>query len=357
MTRISERDRTREIMELISLSRSVGELSRFAIRSEWSANSRSGRNTAKFLYPHSEEYFSVLKPVFLHQIKSADVLSAYRPLLVRDGALGLLDFFLRYPAPPDRDCHVFLHADLAWTVPAAWDASVAYYRVHSVSPLDAKQVNDVYLVVSVIDDKQCSLSQFSARLHAVKRFFADETVRYHVTFLAAHVFGKNSTERDARSRLHFEMTRAALDVFGDDVDYVPWPEVQNRKLGASAFFEFNPRRFFYSDSFVTHQLLSKGGKSFGQQTPERPVLNLPLSFTHYYSISATGREYGPGLFQEVRSEWDRYTMDPLFLRDVRSFRTKRCFSGQVRYCAPAVESLAHHLVSKMGALDEFTPFL
>lgn len=347
----NERARLERMLERIRLSRSPGELSRFGRQTEWMARSISSRKVTRFLHPHSEDYFSVLKPVFLHQLKSVDVLTNLAPVLARDGAVGLLDFFMRHPRPPSADTYLFVHYDLSWAVPEEWTGAVAYYRVAAEDDRASKALGNagvVHLILSAINERHCGLADLTGAIEKLKSVFAGKPIRLCLTMLQARIFGKDDFESDVRSEMSFVMTKHVLETFGPGVEYAPWSAIQKAELGQRVFAELNPRRFYFADSFVTHHFLGKGCVLFGASLPEKDEVSLPLSFTHRYLLSVRGRSYEPKTLDAVRNEWRDHANDSLFRRDVRGFQAKDRFFGAARFCSPALEELAYALSTRIA---------
>lgn len=103
---------------------------------ESEAPSRISAHDARF-------YFSPFNPVFLNRLKDESLLLAPIPLLVRDGLLGLVCFFLRHPRPPEGlKATLLIPFEFQEWVPERWQSHIYLYRYQSnqASELTSKKV-------------------------------------------------------------------------------------------------------------------------------------------------------------------------------------------------------------------------
>ena len=81
------------------------------------------------LWPSSADLYHPWNLVFAYSFQTAEQLQSYPVLLLRDGALSLLDFFFRFPVPPEKASRLIVQADLTFLVPKAWQANCYAYRI------------------------------------------------------------------------------------------------------------------------------------------------------------------------------------------------------------------------------------
>ena len=83
------------------------------------------------LWPSSEDFFHPWNPVFGSVFRTTNQLKAYPALLLKDGALSLVDFFFRFPNPTVETPTIIVHADLAFLVPDSWQQQCFLYRLET----------------------------------------------------------------------------------------------------------------------------------------------------------------------------------------------------------------------------------
>jgi hypothetical protein len=152
---------TREKLErlLFTKAPSVDELAQFRAKEMWLREDDRTWEINGFLGPHAKAFFSTLRPLFLHQLKSVDVLSYFSPVLCKDGLLSLAHFFRHNPAPPSfEDTLLLVNRKFSAFVPEPWLPRVAYYHPVSLKAAATTETSEkVYFILSVIDEKQCSV--------------------------------------------------------------------------------------------------------------------------------------------------------------------------------------------------------
>ena len=72
------------------------------------------------LFPSSEDFYSPENPTFGFFFQKEAHLRQFDQILLRDGALGIIDFFFRFPGWVDGFPTILLPYDLAFLVPQSW---------------------------------------------------------------------------------------------------------------------------------------------------------------------------------------------------------------------------------------------
>ncbi len=81
-------------------------------------------------WPSSEDFFHPLNPMYSFFFQRVEQLDFFKIVLLRDGAISLLDFFLRFPTPKGCKTQVLVPADLMFLVPDAWKPQLLAYRMN-----------------------------------------------------------------------------------------------------------------------------------------------------------------------------------------------------------------------------------
>jgi hypothetical protein len=314
--------------------------------------------TFRYFKPHSQPYYSVLRPVFLNQLSGAEVFSCFSPLLVRDGLLSLAYFFHRYPAPPagDEDSFFIVNRRFAPFVPMAWKDHVAYY---SLTPANTArqglaEKNDVYLILTPIDERQCSLEFLRDRLQRLRDTLGARLpdMRFHVVTLLTTTMARDFQDVEAKSQYFFKSVMEIREHLGVNILSVSWDELQSRNLQDSHFLDLNEHDFYYSDSFVTHHLLSHGARplQLDDSPPLTPELWIDASLYHGYGLYISeGDTDLDKKRRHVADELSRFLSTDLYRNEERAFieNPKSFFLGGLKFCPLSFETLIHSLAQEL----------
>lgn len=86
------------------------------------------------IWPCAEDFFHPWNPTFGFFFTSEAHMKLYDMILLRDGAQGVVDFFLRFANYKTGFSKVAIHEDLAFLVPKGWRNKTLYYRIEKNKP-------------------------------------------------------------------------------------------------------------------------------------------------------------------------------------------------------------------------------
>lgn len=143
-------------------------------------------------WPSGEDFFHPLNPMFSYFFKTYEHLDFYKVILLRDGALGLLDFFLRFPTPKNCKAQLLVPADLLFLVPDGWRPKIIAYRLASPRPL---KVTKRLLFYGLVSDTFLSWPRFRSQMPDwIKQFPRDASVSAFFA-VRSEVFNHQWTDR------------------------------------------------------------------------------------------------------------------------------------------------------------------
>jgi hypothetical protein len=225
------------------------------------------------LSPHSDFYYSSLCPIFSFEIRNNDSLNLFTSVLLRDGVISLLNFFLKNPTPVGVRTKVLINENLSQIVPKAWFDRVWYYRSHSKVKTNGVKFN--YIV---------NLENYGPMLlesirNDFKEILSSGYKDINIIPTAVSGFGQGD-----RSRLPSCIASFSNDISKEfkerDLSFSSIIELDKDELLGSSF-KLNKNVFLWtSDSYIAHYLLSNGASDFTQnghdETSDKSEVELSL---------------------------------------------------------------------------------
>lgn len=170
------------------------------------------------LWPSSEEFYHPLNPLFSFFISMHAHVDLFKVFLLRDGAEGILEFFVRFPAPKDFKVQILVPADLAFLVPDGWRPRVLCYRLAT----DRKMTytND-YLFYGLVSEISLSWPRFRHHLDSwISQFDPNANVK---AFFATRneIYDKAWIDR----KISFQIAGTFQSYFKNKIEFLNWKDV------------------------------------------------------------------------------------------------------------------------------------
>lgn len=335
---------------------SMEELATFRAKALWLRNDKLTKVINRFFEPHSKKFFSTLRPLFLHQLKSNDALAYFSPVLSRDGLCSLLYYFRRNPFPPSSDVFLLINRRFAAFIPEAWRYHVGFYHVvpRAGRPVRRSDCKDVYLLLSPLGPRHCSLDYLRERLRAVKRSSVEEAqnVRFYVLAFFNQSALISGEKIDQRSRYFFELVSCVLQELGSAAEFMDWDRLLTRELEGSIFLDCNEFDLFYSESFVNQHFLSRGARSGATSGVKDPqAVEVPLSFYHSYDISIEGFPGNSATVATIQAQLTSFLRSSLYLEEEAELEGATLEAREEVPFPTSLEVLAHELMRSACATN------
>jgi hypothetical protein len=328
---------------------SLEELSQFRSTRIWRRDDDFVGDVTSFLEPHGDEYFSTLRPLFLHEIKSIDVLAHFSPVLVRDGALGLIRFFVRHPLPPTDDMLLLVNRRLGALVPQKWRQSVAFYEASGNSEGEKRDLpGEIHCVLSLIDERQASLRWVSRQMNAIRDIFregagaAPALPKLKLVVFMNRAFEQKVEGFDRKTGYLFRM----LDVFrhaGFEYEFDSWQYLKSRAMPGGRFVDFNEFCFYYSDSFVVQHLLRQGARPVFEPFAGEDGHKVAASMNHSFVIHRSLRPQAERSADEIRERIQSAYRSEGFRHQAQAFDSEQAFESGLKMTSLAFEEFAYDL--------------
>lgn len=321
--------------------RKLDEIQLFEDLDFWQAKTPASGRFERFLDPHSKHYFSMLRPVFLHQLRSVQVLDVLSPVLARDGLLTLLHFFQRNTKPTGENVCLLLPPRMAPVVPEAWQKQVVYFTLESrVAPPAKGELKAFYIHFTIIDEKQASLDFIRARLKAVRNRLEHEPnarVCFNVSYNRTAEKGQKGFDR--KSAYFFEITKVIFNELGARPEYVTWEELKSESFSKSLFWDVNEFDFYYSDSFVSHFFLGKGSVAWGSREEGLKTFEeIDCSLHHRFKVG--NFDVDPVMRKRIQGMIYDYHSIPSFRAENQAYARRPSFGSHHKLTSPSFEAFA-----------------
>lgn len=245
-------------------------------------------------FPFTERYFFEGNPSFSYEYKDVFDMGRYPVIMLRDGFLGILDFFLTHPKPSeDMSTNLLIPKQFEGLVPTFWKDRVALYEVktrkvafeksktlfvHGVGVEETFWKNPCETLYAGLEEK---ISQFD-EIHC---FFPTRTSTF-------------SLPKDRFVNFHIDLLKHSFKTLGNDINVHETFDTYNTALKASdkfSFFNVDKSKVFISDNFIDHLMLKLGGEDLRDQIESHEEkLEFNLSLNH--KIEITNVDFSKSVF-------------------------------------------------------------
>jgi hypothetical protein len=256
------------------------------------------------LWPSSEEFYHPLNPMFSVFIRTYAHLNYFSVILLRDGALGLMDFFLRFPVPKKTSSIILVHADLSYLVPLAWRPLILCYRMASKN---SYHPTGKYFFYGLISDQFLAWNELRTYLPEWLKQF-DPTAPVSAFYATRNeVYDHSWFDR----RTSMEFTAALQRYFHTPINFITWS--QSKSLAANkdvTYINMDLWRHGVGLCQVDYLMMGKviqvmpRGTYAGFKGEE--LGSWPLSFQHHlslYTLEAEHADFEPYVFYKKLSPY------------------------------------------------------
>ncbi|MCB0368520.1 MAG: hypothetical protein KDD45_03530 [Bdellovibrionales bacterium] len=287
-----------------------------------------------FLGQHSTAFFSPLIPCFLDQLKTIDIISYLSPFAVRDGILGIYNFYLNSVQTPLKPMLIY-NQKIQNFIPSTWLKKSLFYSYKSIFNEDhIRDDSNFYIIYSLFGAKQASDNYIS---DLIQKIYKKKTLFKKIVILALTSEDFMNTV-DSNKMINHGISTLITAIKALDIPIeVKSPHDFNFKLANKSYFvDFNEFSFYYSDSYLNHLFLSNGAipfESLNSVNKDLGLEKIQLSFYHYLEIS----EFKPTKTNDfIDDELFKYTS--LLNEGISSTKT---ISPYDKY-----ENFYYHIISK-----------
>ena len=322
------------------------ETASFNKRVSWNNEDTLDEKYLEYLAPHSQRYFSRLRPIFSFEIKSLTSLNAFSHILLRDGVVHLMRFFQRFPRPSGLMTKVIIEESLHALVPSAWKEHILFYGLRNISPNHNVKEN-LFL--------QMSFAKYQNDIDSITE------LKKNLAKVEGKVFAQIGLNiLRGEDYLDYERSYAfeqAHEIFKYcDVSFVNFKEATGLLediKDTTAFLIDNPFQYWYSDSFYDHHFSNLGLTPF-QNKEKGSGMYIALGLHHGMEIQAfddrdkqsgkLDRELQKDLFDRLGyPDGSDFRNEPLVDRNVEDY-------FKVNYTSHNFEKLAFSIAKEISKI-------
>lgn len=208
------------------------------------------------------DYVSPLNPLYVYGVSDiAEIVENWSSLFIRDGLLGVLYFFSKFPTPALSELKVFVHENFSSVVPDEWRGQTLLYR-HCVGPrplmLKDNSIRKKLLLKMDFDSLYWNKNAIEKLPKVLNRIF-----EVSGTFSEIHLLSTSSQIdfKDKESSLFFELV-TILNRNIPEFSFLNWHKLQTlQNMNEFEFVDLSSAKLILSaDSYIDLFLCSKGAR-------------------------------------------------------------------------------------------------
>lgn len=285
-------------MKIISLKDLLKETnSVFSYEEIWKNPVPMNKTYRTYLAPDSYAYHSVINPVFSFELEAHNFqdFRKFSLLSFRDGLYPLSRFFALNPTPSGSDPVLIVDSKLSAIVPMAWRSQV-FLRDLFVTPKVITTPSKELLLLVSPDKDSLPLDLLEMEIKKIKdKMHSFESVLIYLS--SCNFYGEEDPEYD------FSWGHKVLKLILDQlpnkqVSILDFAEYNAKNVSESTFHFLNPLNFYFTDSYLMHDLLQRGGVPL-ESTLEKKAedISVNISMNHgfiLHSRYSSHHELTPG---------------------------------------------------------------
>lgn len=288
----------------------------FSLEKIWDQRTAVSQKTALYLSPDSNPYCSRINPIFSFEIESGDdnYLRYFNIVSLRDGVYPLLRFFFLNPTPHLADPLIVIDSKMASLVPKAWREKTLLRSLYTNEKVFPKKSEECLILISPDKDSlpvDIIEKEISSLVEKTK-FYSK------ISMYLSSCIKKGEEYAEAASTWGYTILNLLNQAFeGKQVEILDWNQIQKKNMSKVDFTHFNPLSFYFTDSFLTHDLLQKGGTLLDKTVPLGDVIyREEISINHGFLFSKWTDDKKTSLYDQI----DLKTMFGSEIREKPAFK-------------------------------------
>ncbi len=235
-------------------------------------------------HPMTERYYFEGNPLFTFELQSPLEMECYPIVMLRDGALGILDFFINYPRPwSDLKTMFLIPERFESLVPKFWKDHVAIYKVQS---RELEKSSSTQLIL--FGNSSCDSYYFTSLEESLNGLSQEalENLDVRCLFLQRDSKLKNQPDgNDYIEKLKIIFQKTSLDL---KITTNFYPDFDQMREGDFYYYNLDRDSIFISDNYLEHFFMARKGRDIAQSNSRnlaKEVLKYSLSPYHEVVIS------------------------------------------------------------------------
>lgn len=246
------------------------------------------------LAPYSDNYFSVLNPLFskvyLELVKKGH---HFPVVLLRDGVIDLLEFVTKNPDPLVFEQRFMIHQKLSYVLPRAWLDQVMLFDFYHKpqNSFRIKTLRKRLIISTIVNNFFISYDQIRVYFESLAKFARDQQleVQLHFPIRENHYF-KNAYKDQNQA---FDISLIAFEIFGTQTKIISDKSLKSSSDFRDCYYAFIPEdRLCLSDNYLEHYLLINGAAPWKGFKEINGAYQVSLSSQHgVYLFDALSEHY------------------------------------------------------------------
>ncbi|MAZ49105.1 MAG: hypothetical protein CME65_11115 [Halobacteriovoraceae bacterium] len=230
-------------------------------------------------FPMTEKYFFEANPAFFYEYKNLFDFGRYPLCLVRDGFLGILDFFLVHSKPSsDFASTLLIPKEFEKLVPKTWKDQVAVYEFYNKKKnIEPSEQVVIYGTPTAEVFYQYSVSELAQWVSVLKAKYQQYLfcVPIRESLLASDKVNREMKFIQFLKEI-YRHCGFDVDIFHDDIE----KRMKNLEGSQFHYSSFDRSKIFISDNYYDHFLSSIGGTNLDWSFEKEGGLKYELSGEH-----------------------------------------------------------------------------
>ena len=245
-----------------------------------------GSKYKNFLSPHSKFFYSPICSLFSFELisRSGNYIKTFDAVSLKDGLLPLSYFFMENKIPHEVDPILLVDERLKAIIPKAWCNNVVLKKI-----VCTKFLPDVKKLVLIVtpDSKTSSSQEIERELQKISSAIKPDT-EIKIFFTKAQFRGEETVEvgEGVAGKIYHKIFN---EFKNHNCQVLDWSEYLSTSAYNSHYFVLNPNLFYFSESYLEHDLLQRGACPLFQESKEE--IDIQLSLTHGYALKEISESY------------------------------------------------------------------
>jgi len=241
-------------------------------------------------FPITKKYFFEANPSFFYEYKGLFDLGRYPITLLRDGFLGILDFFLLHPQPPkDYVSIILIPKKFEKLIPKQWANQVAVYEVIGINVNEKAKENLIFHGLGVeenfwnesVESKLIKLKEISDEYQNVICLFPQRESMF-------------STREENEKNYALQLIKNTYKNFGFEANLIMDINkfIEDFKFKNFTFKSLDGDNLFVCDNYLDHFFFQQNGVRLNESRIENKEekLTYKLSLNHQIEITKYNSE-------------------------------------------------------------------
>ncbi|MCO4792571.1 MAG: hypothetical protein KC493_02575 [Bacteriovoracaceae bacterium] len=263
------------------------------------------------MLPHSKAYVDSSRPMWLFYVKSIEKLGYFSWIHSRDGSLGLIRFFSKFPEPNGIKTKILMNKMHYRLVPNEWKENILLYE--NVRTVDNYDNEVVYLAITghELATSLPALEAVCKKINNLKGVQRVVIVPFNLTIKGTESLSQGESFLCEASGLVYKNINTSVSTLN-------MYKLQFENLNGKLFLNLNSNLTLFSESYFDFYMKSRGAVSLNDEY----VKNIDGN------VMETGAGYGirlceswPSDYQKVRDKIDttfNKNLDSLLKNDLES---------------------------------------